>query len=65
MAASEISLRKMKFLNAVLIALAHAGPIEKADKTGISTATFDEYSKNVAKIGCGRGVIVVEQVRDS
>ena len=55
----------MKFLNAILIALAHAGPIEKADKTGISTATFDEYSKNVAKIGCGRGVIVVEQVRDS
>ena len=55
----------MKFLNAVVIALAYAGPIEKADKTGISTATFDEYSKNVAKIGCGRGVIVVEQVRDS
>ena len=56
---------KMKFLNAIFIALALAGPVEKADKatSGITTATLDEYSKNVAKIGCARGVIQVSQVR--
>ena len=55
----------MKLLNAIVIALVNAGPVEKTDKaaSGISTATFDEYSKNVAKIGCARGVIQVSQVR--
>ena len=52
----------MKFLSAFLLAFAQAGSLERADKTGISTAAFDEKTPNIAKIGCGRGTIVVTKV---
>ena len=52
----------MKFLNAILFAFANAGSLEKDDKTGISTAAFDEKTPNITKIGCGRGTIVVTKV---
>ena len=52
----------MKFLNVFLFAFAQAGALERADKTGISTAAFDEKTPDITKIGCGRGTIVVTKV---
>lgn len=52
----------MKISNIFLYSLVQAGPIEQSDKTGISTAAFDEYAENIAKIGCGRGTIIVTKV---
>ena len=52
----------MKFLNVFLFAFAQAGSLERADKTGISTAAFDEKTPDITKIGCGRGTIVVTKV---
>ena len=52
----------MKLLNVFLIALTQASPFEKADASGISTASFDERTPVSAKIGCGRGTIVVTKV---
>ena len=52
----------MKLFDILLFTFVQTDPIEQSDKTGISTAAFDEYTPNDGKIGCGRGTIVVTKV---
>ena len=33
-----------------------------AENTSISTATFDEYARDISKIGCGRGKMAIVKV---
>lgn len=33
-----------------------------AESNGISSATFDEYARDISKIGCGRGIMAILKV---